>query len=409
MRWLQNSCRTPLSRWVSVVGIALLAAGVSFGEDLAARKEKPGAPQDGAHGLQLELFYEEGCSECEALERNVLPGLEIQFRNRFRLTWYDTSCLTNYLRLVAYQERLGVEGNPNVYLVLEGEEAFSGLREISERLPERMEIRLREDPSQGSVTPFQPSLDDAASWEALRRRFDSFTFWGVAMAGLIDGINPCAISALVFFISMLSVAGLRGKTLLMTGVIFIASVYVTYFSLGFGAFRFFDWIARNGEGWRYVLERGMIVVLLVFAFLSLRDAWCFRRSRNPKEIKLQLSDGMKTGVRRVIRHGLGLRSLAFGAIVIGVSVTLIESVCTGQVYVPSLVWLVRAGHAGRRAIGYLALYNFMHVVPLIAAFVLTWRGMQTPALIHWSRRNVVLSKSLMALFFLGMAALLIWL
>ena len=98
-----------------------------------------------------------------------------------------------------------------------------------------------------------------------------------------------------------------------------------------------------------------------------------------------------------------------GGFGIGLAVTVLESVCTGQVYVPTLALVLRSGSSFPLAAGYLALYNFMFILPLLIILGLTWQGLKTETLLAWSRRNVVFSKCLLGLFFLGLAALLVWL
>ena len=75
--------------------------------------------------------------------------------------------------------------------------------------------------------------------------------------------------------------------------------------------------------------------------------------------------------------------------------------------VPTLVMIVKLGGKSTQAWIYLVVYNLMFIVPLIVAFVLTYRGMQAQALLRWSRDNVVLSKVLMGCFFLAMVLVLI--
>ena len=111
----------------------------------------------------------------------------------------------------------------------------------------------------------------------------------------------------------------------------------------------------------------------------------------------------------LIRRGLRSRHLVMGGIGIGMAVTALESICTGQVYVPTLVLVLRSNSSFLRAVVYLALYNLLFILPLIIILGLTWRGLQTAELLAWSRRNVVFSKCLLGFFFLGLAALLMML
>jgi cytochrome c biogenesis protein CcdA len=88
-------------------------------------------------------------------------------------------------------------------------------------------------------------------------------------------------------------------------------------------------------------------------------------------------------------------------------VTVLESVCTGQVYVPALVLMIKSGQSVWRSAAYLGMYNLIFVMPLIILLTLACFGLRTPALVEWSRRNVATGKVLLGLFFLGMAAMML--
>jgi hypothetical protein len=98
-------------------------------------------------------------------------------------------------------------------------------------------------------------------------------------------------------------------------------------------------------------------------------------------------------------------SLVVGGLVIGAAVTVMESICTGQVYVPTLVLVIKSGRSAATAVAYLLLYNVMFILPLVVVFDLTFFGLRTGTLLDWSKRNVVVSKILLGVFFLVMAAL----
>ena len=100
-------------------------------------------------------------------------------------------------------------------------------------------------------------------------------------------------------------------------------------------------------------------------------------------------------------------ALAAGGLVVGTTVTALESVCTGQVYVPTLVLVAKEGGAASgRAWSYLLLYNAMFIVPLASVFTLTFFGLRTQTLLEWSKKNVVVSKVLLGIFFVAMAVLI---
>jgi hypothetical protein len=91
---------------------------------------------------------------------------------------------------------------------------------------------------------------------------------------------------------------------------------------------------------------------------------------------------------------------------IGVAVTVLESVCTGQVYVPTLVLVLHSGVGTGTAAGYLVLFNLLFILPLVIVLGLTWQGLRTARLLEWSRHHVVAGKCLLGMLFLAMAVLL---
>jgi hypothetical protein len=173
----------------------------------------------------------------------------------------------------------------------------------------------------------------------------------------------------------------------------------------------------------------LVAVLGLLAYLSFRDAYLYRKTGQAEDVTLQLPDRIKSRIHRIMgveigvgreagaasqgAEGVGKRGwlrLIIVGCVVGTAVTALESICTGQVYVPTLVLVAKsADEMASRAWTYLLLYNAMFIVPLVAVFVLTYFGLRTQTLLAWSKRNVVVGKALLGLFFLAMAILVIWL
>jgi hypothetical protein len=150
----------------------------------------------------------------------------------------------------------------------------------------------------------------------------------------------------------------------------------------------------------------MAALLVGFAALSFLDAWRFHQTGNPSSVTLQLPDRIKDRIHRTMKAGLRYNRLLPAVFVVGILVTALESVCTGQVYVPTLALLARAEGPASRWFVLLLLYNLMFILPLAVLLVLVWRGLGTPRLLAWSRRHVVPAKILLGLLFLALAAIL---
>ena len=381
----------------------LVAVRVVFAQDLSATNTGLRA----VSSVVIDFFYEPGCSECDAVREEVLPLLAVRHQGQYLLREWDLSVPENYRRLAGLMERHGLVQNAHVFVVVEGERIFAGLDQIRREFLLWVEQRVTSATgggTPGGAIPPPAPVDE----QALAARIARFTIAGVVVAGLVDGINPCAISTLIFLVSFLLLGQRSGRRVLVIGLVFCLATFLTYGAIGFGLLRALyalSWFPRL----RRVVDLGLVGMLLMLAGLSVRDAFRFRRSGRGEDVVLQLSDGTKERIRRVTRTWLGRKIQIPAVFAIGVLVTGIESVCTGQVYVPTLAMVVRSGTSVARGMGLLALYNFMFIVPLLTVLVIAYRGLKIMALVEWSRRNVFYSKLAMSGFFLLLAGVFLWL
>ena len=355
----------------------------------------------------IRYYQEPGCPECIQVSEDVMPQIEKRFAGRFVLLNLDTGIMSNYVELVRYQESFKKVKNEPVYMVLDGECILSGIAEIKGQLPARLAELTERETGREMVkeSPLVAAAAPSSTSELIARRFETFTLPMVLAAGLIDGINPCAISTLVFFMSLLAVSRVEYRRLVLMGISFCFASFVTYTALGFGLLRvlhlFSGFVAiRRG------IDLAMVAILSVFAVLSFRDALRYRATGRARDITLQLPDKIKVKIHGFMKRGIGMGSLIVGGLFVGASVTAFESVCTGQVYVPTLVLVVKGGGSALRSVGYLLFYNAMFVLPLVTIFALTLAGLKTKVLLDWSRKNVVLSKMLLGCCFVLMAVLI---
>lgn len=357
----------------------------------------------GASPVTVDFFFEPGCDSCQQVRSGVLPELERRYSGLYVLQERDIGIKSNYLVLVAYQDALGVKDNEPVSMVVDGREFLAGLSGIQTRLYaalDRAVVRSFQQDQSAPAAAIIPSEDP------LRRRVKSFTLAAVAVAAVVDSINPCAIATLVFFMSLLSVARISIGRMWLAGVAFLAASFVTYMAIGFGLLGVLQFLHAS-RVIRLALDMGLAGVMLVFAILSFRDAIRYHRSGKSGDVALKLPAGLQSRIHRVMKSGLRKRSLVLGGLGVGAVVTVIESVCTGQVYVPTLVLMLKQGESILRCAGYLLVYNAIFVLPLVVTLALTCGGMSTPVLVEWSRRNVTVSKTVMGVFFLVMTVVLL--
>src|SRR3989344_9651790 len=58
----------------------------------------------------------------------------------------------------------------------------------------------------------------------------------VAVTGFLDGIHPCAIAILVFFIAFLLTLQRTFKNIFVLGLVYIFVIFLTYLAVGIGLF-----------------------------------------------------------------------------------------------------------------------------------------------------------------------------
>jgi hypothetical protein len=377
----------------SLFGFALLSL---FGARAWALDASPSG-----NPVRIEFFFEPGCDDCDRVRSQVLPDLDRRFRGQVTRVDRDLGELTNYARLVQLQQKEPTQLNAHVFLAVEGGRLLQGYDEISRGIGDAVAGRLAGTTAQAVPDPRAKPGD-----RVILERLAGFRWAGVAVAGLADGLNPCAFSTLVFFMSLLSVARVRGRMLLLVGGFFCLASFLTYFALGLGLLRVLHLL--DGFQWvRAFFEWAMVGVLLVLAALSFRDARRFAARQDPNEVVLQMPETFRHLTHRLLKRGMAARHLLAAAFGLGVVVTALESVCTGQLYVPTLVFMMKSEQMWNPGLPLLILYNLCFILPLVAVFGLTCAGLQFAHLMNWSIRNVVISKILLGLLFLGMAGLML--
>ncbi len=360
--------------------------------------------------LDVEFFVQEGCAECLVLRRDYLPALANRYAYRLRTVVSDTHSISTFLRLLEKLEACGIKANEPVYMVVGGGKVLSGWGEIEKRgfnlIDAALSVPLKADSTGAGVSRLTSKPQAAGTEEnAAVRLFRRFGWPAVAIAGLADGLNPCAFATIVFLTSILASGGRRGRAVFMGGLAFCVASFVTYFLIGFGLLS----ALRRLEGLvllRFIVEWGTVAALMILGALSLLDAWRYARTGEAGSVRLQLPGSVKRRIHIFARHRWGGAAVFGTGLLCGAGVTLLESVCTGQMYLPTLVFMSREG-GGYRAWGMLLLYNVLFVVPLFVVFMLGAFGVRSQRLAALTRRNVVPSKILLAVVFFALAAFLL--
>ena len=345
----------------------------------------------GAEQVIVEYFYNADCFDCRKITNLFLPSLELELGNQYKILYRDLSEEENFLHLLAYLEQTSDDSNEKMYMVINNKIVLAGAGAIEKRLPEIIKSEYS--------TLRQPSKINLSEPVHPRERM-KLTM--VIIAGLLDGINPCVFATLVFFMSLLASGAAGRGQIVRIGIIYITACFLTYLAIGLGLYKTLSW-AISMPNIRMILNSVMLLGLIFFSAISFVDVVRFKRM-GASGVMMQLPKRFKEFIHKLMRENRRQMFVLSGTFVLGILVTLAESVCTGQVYVPTLLFL--ANSEGGRWWAYLLLYNIMFIIPLIGVFVFAIWSMKIQLLLKLSKHDVVISKVLMGMFFLILAILL---
>ena len=368
--------------------------------------------------VDIAYFYQKGCPQCDRanyLLKYLLkkyPHLNIKEIDintpdgkRFNETLSNRLNLPSEKRLIAPSIFIG-----NDYLSPE-EVTESRVEALIQKYSEGVRVDDRKSISPSlSLTPDEIQKAD----ESIIERFQSFGILAILLAGLIEGLNPCALATLVFFISYLTMVGRTRKEIFWVGMGFTGAGFVTHLLLGLGILSFVQHLS-------FLPFFSRIVYLITFVFsiflgiFSLYDYVQLKRGR-PARMTLQVPNSLKKRIHRIIRtreselegnkEGKSTRFL-FAAMVIGFIVTLLQSTCTSQVYLPTILFVTNIPSLRDSAIFYLILYNIVYILPLVAIFGIVYWGTTSEQLSFFLQRRTSTIKLFTALFFFVLAGILI--
>jgi cytochrome c-type biogenesis protein len=211
---------------------------------------------------------------------------------------------------------------------------------------------------------------------AMQNYLPAITLPTVIVAGVIDGINPCAFTVLLLFITALLASlkageqniGAARARLVGMGSIYIGAVFLTYLALGVGLLKTLDFFTREHAPARF----GALIAIL-FGLWMVKDYflpdWGWR---------LQAPGRVGEFARQAAQKAT-IPALVTGGFLIG----LCTVPCSGAVYL-GVLSLLALQPTAMLGYGYLLLYNIVFILPLIVILILASAKPTLNRLAHWN-------------------------
>lgn len=341
-----------------------------------------------------EFFYSPGCRECEEFLKKDLPDILDSAQNPLVVVPQNIMDAQTFEQFLNRTEAI----NQNVVslpALIINDKAYSGIPDIKKAV-ERATAAKEQLPASENIAVSEQAPGKTTGM------LEQLAPIPIFAAGLVDGINPCAFTTIIFMLSLLTLHGRSRRDMLWIGIVFAFAVFCTYYLLGLGLFS----VIRQAAAYSIIsdlIRWVLLATLIVFAGISVYDGIMLRRGKTEKVV-LQLSLSMKQRIHKSIRSGVKSASLLAGAAGMGVLVSIFELACTGQVYLPVITYMVSKEYSS----GYflLLLYNIGFILPLLTVFGLVYSGTGSKAISTIVANHMAKAKFVMAITFLLLGTLL---
>lgn len=213
-----------------------------------------------------------------------------------------------------------------------------------------------------------------------------------ALLGLVDGINPCMFSVLLFLLSYLLAIGSKKKAI-NVGLVFSVGVFITYFLFMLGMLNLIVF-----TGWTEKIKIIVAVIVFIVALIMIKDFFFYG-----KWISLEIPPRTKPLLEKLTK-----RATIASALILAFISSFVELPCTSGI---PLVYVTILAENDLNRIFYLFWYNLFFVVPLLVIIFFTasaWA--QVDKIERWrkvSRRYMRLVAGLL-LIFLSLALFFNW-
>ena len=196
----------------------------------------------------------------------------------------------------------------------------------------------------------------------------------VTVAGLVDGINPCAIGMMVMLLGYLLVFAKKPERVIKTGLLYVGTVFATYLVVGLGLYSLVSSVDLSL--YAKVLNYAIAVVLGVAGLIQFKDFLGIEAGPHLR-IPTASSSRLQALVEKVSYPTTML---------LAILVTLLETPCSLPIYVGTATILSQSGMPFPLVIGYFLYYNFLFVLPLLVVLVIMWRGKRLVEMKEWEHK-----------------------
>ncbi len=333
-------------------------------------------------------FYSPTCASCDTMS-DFLEDFSESHKN-FKLKKYDISNLKNKSLMDKYCEayKVSAEDEGIVPIVFISDIYFSNEKTIRNNLEKEIN------------TPGVKTLEFDSSVENHERdvrKFEGFKAASIFLAGLVNGINPCSMSMLLFFLSLLTV---KKAKILKIGLSFISGKFLVFILLGTILFRFLSLFNFSIIS---ILTKVLLAVVLLFLIvMNIQDYFAAKAERYDR-IFMQLPARLRKLNHNIIKKASDfskVKLILFISFFLGMILSLGEFLCTGQIYLATIITIFQTNpQLSVQALLYLIIYNLGVILPLIVLTLIIHKGKELFEVSEVIRERLHIIKLINAIMF----------
>ena len=253
-------------------------------------------------------------------------------------------------------------GIPEIFI---SNQALVGETEIRDHFEERI-LAEKERAAKCNISVTGPS----SSAENCTTPANSLTPQVVIIPAVVDSLNPCALSVLIFLLISITAAENRRRILLIGGS-YIAAVFLFHLLTGIGIFSL---VSLSGYSKLFSLLGGAVAVIL--GAITIGEV-----IKNKETFLLSVPAAGKG----ILLHYTRISSLP-AAFILGILAGLLGFSCTGGIYISILAVMGRELTLAT-GLPYLILYNLFFILPLVVVTLLVAYGISPEKADTWRTDN----------------------
>ena len=251
--------------------------------------------------------------------------------------------------------------------------------------------------------------------EAIAERCLALGAWSLAFAGLANGLNPCAVAAVILLLVYLQIARRQFRETAQVALSFIAGVFLAYLLLCLGGMQLVLQIQVLRYAGVLLTWIAGVLTLAIMGF-SIRGGVQCLQGRG-QHATLPLPPALEGRIEErgrghtggwPARHGVRHWHFLLAAFLIGVVSSVLALACTGQLHAPGMFFMLKAGKNTISALWHLAIYSLAFVAPPLLIFGLAYGRLKSHTFARFGQKHPALVKFLTAAVFLFLILLLLF-